>query len=72
MMGPDAAMAGAALADMASKFQNANGGFGQGMDSSQQQVPLFVDLVETETHYLLTADVPGLQKSDLKVSQQAA
>lgn len=67
MMGPnDAAMAGAALADFARKFQ-ASGGFGgQGMDASYQ-LPLLVDLQETAEHYLLTADVPGLQKSDLKV-----
>ena len=66
MMGPDAAMAGAALADMARKWANNNPGFGQNMENAPQ-LPLLIDLLENENQYLLTADVPGLQKSDLKV-----
>ncbi len=65
MMGPDAAMAGAALADMARKWANSNAGFNQNMENAQ--LPLMIDLLESENQYLLTADVPGLQKSDLKV-----
>lgn len=69
MMGPDAAMAGAALADMARRWANSNtgnNGFGQNTENAPQ-LPLLIDLLENENQYLLTADVPGLQKSDLKV-----
>ena len=65
-MGPDAAMAGAALADMARRWASSNPGFGQNVENAPQ-LPLLIDLLENENQYLLTADVPGLQKSDLKV-----
>ena len=69
MMGPDAAMAGAALADMARRWANSQSGFGGGGQNMENapQLPLLIDLIENENQYLLTADVPGLQKSDLKV-----
>lgn len=68
MMGPDAAMAGAALADMARRWANSQSGFGGGGQNMENapQLPLLIDLIENENQYLLTADVPGLQKSDLK------
>lgn len=70
MMGPDAAMAGAALADMARRWANSQSGFGGGGQNMENapQLPLLIDLIENENQYLLTADVPGLQKSDLKIT----
>lgn len=68
MMGSDAMMAGAALADLARKFQTRANGFGGPNIDMAQQIPLFVDMQEDEQQYILTADVPGLQKSDLKVN----
>jgi len=72
----DMMAAGGAIAEMmemARKWQASNPGAPQGGGSSNNpfppmQLPLPVDLEEGEASYTLTADVPGLQKSDLKVN----
>jgi len=72
----DMMAAGGAIAEMmemARKWQASNPGAPQGGGSSNNpfppmQLPLPVDLEEGEASYTLTADVPGLQKSDLKIT----
>lgn len=67
----DMAAAGGVIADfmdMAQKFQASNPGFPQNGPNPTMQLPLLVDLEESEEVYTLTADVPGLQKSDLKIT----
>jgi HSP20 family protein len=67
----DMAAAGGVIADfmdMAQKWQASNPGFPQNGPSPAMQLPLLVDLEENEEVYTLTADVPGLQKSDLKIT----
>lgn len=69
----DMAAAGGVIADfmdMAQKWQASNPGSPQSGPgpSSTMQLPLLVDLEESEEVYTLTADVPGLQKSDLKIT----
>lgn len=69
----DMAAAGGAIAEMmemARKWQASNPGSSQGSGNPcpPMQLPLPVDLEEAEKSYTLTADVPGLQKSDLKIT----
>ena len=67
----DMAAAGGVIADfmdMAQKWQASNPGFPQNGPNPAMQLPLLVDLEESEEVYTLTADVPGLQKSDLTVA----
>jgi len=65
-----AGIAIAQMMDMARMWQASNPGPRGGGDSNScppMQQFLAVDLEEGEQVYTLTADVPGLQKSDLKV-----
>lgn len=57
------------MMEMARKWQASNPSFPQGGGNHYpMQLPLLVDFEEGEEAYTLTADVPGLQKSDLKIT----
>lgn len=69
---PSAAQLEEMMQEFARQFGNSRNVNGMPRSGERPTAYLPMDMEEQEAQYILTADIPGLQKADLKVSVMAS